>query len=187
MTAPAFVVGFAPDVDLNGGRVRVDSITDEDWRTVRPMTFTGSKGDSWTVPAGFVTDFASVPRLFVWYIAKAGRWTRAAILHDWLLELVKRGELSSVDADGLFRLALAELDVPPVKRHIMWTAVRWGAAFSPYRRAGWWRTAPQVLGITALILPVFVVPVVAVAAALVVLGAAEAVATGGKRRGTLTT
>jgi hypothetical protein len=179
---------FAVEDDLGGGRVRVDSINEDDWRLVSPLTFTGNQGDEFTVPAGYVTDYASVPRILVWYIAKSGRWTRAAILHDYLLtDLVQSGRLSSVDADGLFRLALKELDVPPVKRRLMWVGVRWGAVGDPFRRLGWWSTAHQVVPISLIALPVFVVPVVAVTLALLVLGALEAAATGGRKHGTIST
>jgi len=178
---------FVPEDDL-GGRVRVDSIDEDTWQLVEPLTYIGSQGDTFTVPAGYRTDYASVPRILVWYIAKSGRWTRAAILHDWLLtELVESGRLRSNDADGLFRAALRDLEVPPVKRRLMWVGVRWGALASPYRRLGWTRTAHQVIPISIIALPVFLPPVAVVSLALVVLGAVEALATKGRRRGTLTT
>ena len=36
------------------------------------------------VPVGFMTDFASIPRLLWWLWPPAGPWAKAAALHDWL-------------------------------------------------------------------------------------------------------
>jgi hypothetical protein len=165
-------------------RVLVEALDAEHWKTLRDITY-----GPYTVPAGFRTDFASVPRVAVWLIPRFGRFTLAAILHDYLLTLVRAGSLASVEADRVFREALAGLDTPPVRQWLMWTGVRWGAAASPYRRAGWWRTAPQVLGMTVAVLSTVVIPVavVAVALGLAVYSLFEAAATGGRRRGNLTT
>jgi hypothetical protein len=37
-----------------------------------------------TVPAGFVTDFASVPRILGVYDLAGGKCNKAAVIHDWL-------------------------------------------------------------------------------------------------------
>jgi hypothetical protein len=169
-----------------GSRVVVESLDARRWALTRPLRYHGAQ-DTFTVPMGYITDFASVPRIAVWLIPTYGKWTRAAILHDWLItDALPTGMVSSVDVDGLFRRMLRELDVPPVKRWLMWAGVRWGAAFSERRRAGWWQTAPEVLGISVLALPL-AVPMIGVAAGLAVYGVAEAIATGGRRRGTLST
>lgn len=177
---------FAED-DEYGSRVVVESLDARRWKMARPLRYTGSRGDVFTVPQNYVTDFATVPRVAVWLIPVFGKYTRAAILHDWLLtDGIGAGLISAVDADGLFRSALRELDVPPVRRWLMWTAVRWGALGRAHRHPGWWSTAPQVLTVTVLALPL-VLPMAAVACGLVVYGAAEALATAGRRRGTLST
>jgi len=45
-------------------------------------------GDRITVPAGFVTDFASIPwilwRLLLWWLPYWAKYSKAAVLHDWL-------------------------------------------------------------------------------------------------------
>ena len=40
------------------------------------------KYDEFLVPAGYVTDFATVPWFVQWLLPKQGKWTRPAILHD---------------------------------------------------------------------------------------------------------
>jgi len=37
-----------------------------------------------TVPAGFVTDLASIPQLFWNLLPPFGKYTEAAVVHDWL-------------------------------------------------------------------------------------------------------
>lgn len=142
------------------------------WELTEPLTWTGREGDTFTVPAGFVTDFATVPRFLHWLWLPYGAYTRAAVLHDWLLvELAQwamvqpfplgGAEFStgteppadSHDIDGIFRAAMRDLGVPWLKRWTGWTAVRWASLFSHYRSygRGFAQDAPQVLGMTILI------------------------------------
>ena len=79
------------------------------------------------VPEGFRTDLASVPRLLWPIFAVAGRWSAAAILHDYLYSLPG---CSRFLADALFREAMHSLDVPLWRRAIMYYAVR---------LFGWWQ------------------------------------------------
>ena len=46
----------------------VKLIGDSQWELVKPLTFKSSRIGVVTVPAGYVTDFASVPRLPVAYL-----------------------------------------------------------------------------------------------------------------------
>ncbi len=167
-------------------RVAVALLDARLWRLLEPVRYAGQV-DRFEVPAGYVTDFASVPRIAVWLIPTYGRYTAPAILHDYLItDYLPAGRVTSVDVDGLFRRAMREQGVPPVRRWLMWAGVRWGAAFNRRRRAGWWRTAPGVLAVTVLAVPL-AVPMLVVAGGLVLYGAVELVATGGRRKGTLST
>jgi hypothetical protein len=169
-----------------GGRVVVTPLDARRWRLLEPVAYTGER-DHFLVPEGYVTDFASVPRLAVWLIPTYGRYTAPAILHDYLItDCIPTGRITSADTDGLFRRAMRELGVPPVRRWLMWAGVRWGALFNRRRRAGWARSAPGVLAITVLALPL-ALPMLVVLAGLAVYGLAEAIATGGRRKGTLST
>ncbi len=53
-------------------------------------TYTGSRGDSWVIPEGFRTDFATIPSILSWAVMKMGLWTLAAIVHDLLCEGLNR-------------------------------------------------------------------------------------------------
>jgi hypothetical protein len=168
-------------------RVAVEQVDENRWRLLQRIRYDDPAIGTIEVPAGYVTDFASVPRIAVWLIPRFGRYTVAAILHDRLLtDCLGVGMVTARDADRLFREALREVGTPPVRRWLMWTGVRWGALASRTRRAGWLADAPAVLGISTLALPL-AVPMLAVAAGLVLYSLAEAVATGGRRRGTLST
>jgi Protein of unknown function (DUF1353) len=95
------------------------------WRLLEPVVYEG-KLDTFTVPSGFKTDLASVPRAFTWLIPRYGAYTRAAVLHDFLCETKP---INRSDADGMFRRVMRELGVPFVRRWMMWAAVRLGSGF----------------------------------------------------------
>jgi hypothetical protein len=75
-----------------------------------------------TVPAGFVTDFASVPKLFWNLLPPTGRYGKAAVVHDYLYRTP--GLASKMIADATFLEAMAALDVPTVTRYLMYFGVR---------------------------------------------------------------
>jgi hypothetical protein len=161
--------------------------SDQLWEVLEPIVYHGRQ-DTFVVPAGFLTDFASVPRVVVWLIPRFGRYTPAAVLHDWLVTTgLTTGVVSSRDADGLFRRVLRELGVPPVRRWLMWCGVRWGALASPLRRPGWWPDAPRVVALSVLAAPLVVPPAAVIAGALAVYAVVEtavtAVVPGADRRG----
>jgi hypothetical protein len=110
---------------LNGD-VAVKQIGDDRWQLLQPVVYKG-KEQLFTVPVDFQTDFASVPGVFVWLIPRYGRYTKAAILHDFLCDTKP---INRSDADGLFRRAMRELEVPFLRRWLMWAAVRIGAGLS---------------------------------------------------------
>ena len=145
------------------------------WVLTEPLTWTGSQGDVFTVPAGYVTDLASVPRFMHWLVLPYGPYTRAAVLHDYLLtERVNHPDpalrVSSRDADGIFRRVMQELGTSWAKRWLMWSAVRCGALVNPHRAygRGFRKDLPRVLGMAALAAPLLLPGVLGV---LISLGA----------------
>lgn len=142
-------LGFPAD-----STVDVRQIDDQDWETLRALPY-HAKTEDFEVPVHEGTDFASVPRVFVWFIPRYGRYTKAAILHDYLCRIaVPDGRISRIDADGIFRQAMRELGVPFLRRWIMWAAVRLGALTDPAGRKQWWREAWRVALIAAIALPI---------------------------------
>ncbi len=74
-----------------------------------------------TVPAGFVTDFASTPRAIWAVLPPSGRYQLAAVVHDFLYW--DQG-CTRQQADDLLRSAMAESKVKPLERDLIWQAVR---------------------------------------------------------------
>ena len=164
-------MSFSADSD-----VIVRQFDDENWELLAQLQYQG-KQDRFTVPVGQETDFASVPRVFVWFLPRYGRYTKAAILHDHLWrERAARGDMSWIDADALFRRAMRELDVAFLRRWIMWAAVRWAALVKPRGRDGWWREAWRVLLVTLLALPIVAPPAVLILVSLAVFFLVEMIA-----------
>ena len=89
---------------------------------------TGNYGIEIIVPAGFVTDFASVPRPFWSFIPKMGRHSPAALLHDYLYSMHVAGRPW---ADAVFLWQMKQDDVPWITRMVAYWAVRL-AGRSPY-------------------------------------------------------
>jgi hypothetical protein len=80
-----------------------------------------------TVPSGFVTDFASVPRVFWKILPKWGKYGNAAVIHDYLYVTKER---SRKESDKIFLDGMAVLGVPKWKRYAMYYSVRTFGALS---------------------------------------------------------
>lgn len=111
------------------GRIIVEKVNAREWKLHNKLVYhVGSKDseETITVPKGFVTDFASVPRAFWWLFPPDGKWTGGAIIHDWLY--YNRGAVEVIysrkECDGIFLEAMAVLSVPRWKRVTMHGAVR---------------------------------------------------------------
>lgn len=72
------------------------------------------------VPAGFSTDFASIPRVFHRLLPKNGLYDPAAVVHDWLYAT---GELHKDTADKVFLEAMRALSVSAWRCLAMYQAV----------------------------------------------------------------
>ena len=90
-----------------------------------PMTLCGI-----TVPAGAMSDGASVPRLLWWFLPPWGdAATPAAILHDFTCDELAAGRplndgRTRAACDGLFRKALMALGSAPWRAWLCWAGVR---------------------------------------------------------------
>jgi hypothetical protein len=155
-------MAFTPDSE-----VEVKELDDKFWELLRDLRYDGNR-DHFEVPVKMRTDFASVPRVFVWFLPKYGRYTKAAILHDYLWrDAVPAGALTLAEADGIFRRAMWELGVPFLRRWMMWGAVRIGALRKPGGTKRWLRDSWQVLPLLLLALPIVGPPAVAILLALI--------------------
>jgi len=96
----------------------------KNWILLHEFRYSTQDGRGITVPAGFITDFASTPR-FMWRICPpaTGLYRRAAVVHDWLYR-VPDESFTRDAADGIFLEAMEETGVPWWKRKAMYRAVR---------------------------------------------------------------
>jgi hypothetical protein len=156
--------------------VEVRQLNDTDWVTLSRLDYRAADM-AFTVPSGQHTDFASVPRVFVWFLPRYGRYTKAAILHDYLCRVpVANGTLPRSEADRIFRQSMRELEVAFLRRWIMWAAVRLGALANARGRQGWLWACWQVFPIMLVALPVVGPPAVVIVAALLVFYLVETIA-----------
>jgi hypothetical protein len=84
------------------------------------------------VPKAFVTDFASVPRFFHRILPQRGRYSPAAVAHDWLYW---SGRLSRKQADKVLYDLARRLKVRWIDRQLLYWGVRLGGwvAWNAYR------------------------------------------------------
>ena len=104
------------------------------WKLIRSFEY--YRGDTIlketvTVPAGFVTDFASSPRPFWWLVSPWGKYGKAAIIHDFLYQwhgyeypLHGWADVTRKQADDIFLEAMTVLGVKPWRSRLMYWAVR---------------------------------------------------------------
>lgn len=128
------------------GKAKLERVDNKNWKVLEDLILEGRR-QNFVVPAGFVTDLASIPKLFKSIFNTYGSYTEAAILHDLLSRLdraYRKGELlirdgllewegvkfpesyliDSSDIDGLFRRTMRLADTNFFARWYMWGAVR---------------------------------------------------------------
>lgn len=140
--------------------LRVENVDAANWCLLEDFVWNGSKGDSFIVPAGSMTDFASVPWWTQSILPRTGTWTKAAVMHDkmceelnYIYELNKRYNVtviltptfSSIDTDAIFRKNAREGGTDPIRSELLWLGVRLGALRNSARREGWRKTALRVI------------------------------------------
>lgn len=95
------------------------------WRLLAPFSYLDSDHGLIEVPAGFTTDFASVPRWPLTFALLGQYGHAAAVLHDYLYAT---GALSRREADQVFRNALRSSGIARWRAWLMWAGVRAGGA-----------------------------------------------------------
>lgn len=107
-------------------KLQLEDIDGNTWMLLAPLVYE-QDGRTYTVPAGFVTDLASIPRAVFWR-PKSGRFNEAATIHDSAyageLQTEPPYTLSRAEADGLFYYAMQALGVSWWSRTVMYRAVR---------------------------------------------------------------
>lgn len=94
-----------------------------EWVVLLALIYKAKDGVRHIAPRGFITDLASIPRLFRDVFNVNGLSREPAVLHDFLycIQYTTRAE-----ADALFLEALESVGVGWATRYSMWLAVRAG-------------------------------------------------------------
>ena len=106
--------------------------TKQEWKTwvrTAPMPL-----GLYEVPAGFCTDFASIPRLLRWlYSSNSAPWQRAAVLHDYLYSTLNVTRLA---ADKQYYWQSRRDGTPEIAARMQYVALRLfgGTAFRKNRK-----------------------------------------------------
>ena len=102
------------------------------WKLLGRLEYGSQIAGLIVVPAGFVTDLASVPRMPFAYLLTGGIGHAAAVVHDLLYTT---HQVSRKVADDVFHEALLSLGIPGWQAWLMWAGVRIGGA-GPWEDAG---------------------------------------------------
>jgi hypothetical protein len=94
------------------------------WCILQPLIYCSDVAKTvFVVPEGFVTDFASVPRLPLAFLLTGDSAHEAAVVHDYLY---REQQVSRSVADAVFREAAGISGEPGWKSWLMWAGVRIG-------------------------------------------------------------
>jgi hypothetical protein len=105
-------------------------ITDKVWKLDVTLIYESDLVGRIEVPAGFETDFASVPRVPIFYTLFGDRAHRESVLHDWLYRYDSVPLVTRSQADGVFKEAMQTTGKPWKIYFWMWLGVRIGS--TPY-------------------------------------------------------
>jgi hypothetical protein len=137
-------------VDRFGGKLWVVLLDDKThpsirsgrslWATSKEITYRpGDRRYEITVPKGFVTDLASIPRLFWDLLPPDGPWVKAAVIHDYLYYTKGSGvwkchprtidrptDYSKDESDSILKEAMLDRGVDGFRANVIWFAVHIG-------------------------------------------------------------
>lgn len=95
------------------------------WKVLSDFIYEDKEYGPIVVPAGFETDFASVPRIPIVFELVGQYGHAAATLHDYLYTT---GKFSRSDCDKIFFEALRSTGIARWRANMMWAGVRLGGA-----------------------------------------------------------
>ena len=107
------------------GSLHLSRFSDPIYFLTKPITWKPNPGQeslpTVTVPIGFVTDFASIPRIFWSILPPDGKYTYPAILHDYLYWTQTR---TKEVADNILKFGMEDFSVGTVTSMAIYNAVR---------------------------------------------------------------
>lgn len=104
----------------------LEYIDGHNWKLVQPFDYQTdvfSVNSPIKIPAGFVTDFASVPKVLWNVMPPTGQYGKAAVVHDYLYRTPHKA--TKAEADSVFLEAMTALGVGWWTRQTMYRGVQW--------------------------------------------------------------
>lgn len=100
-----------------------------DWLLLENYVYPLNDGRTIFIPQGFIFDYASIPRI-AWRLfpPATGKHRTPALIHDWL---VATDVVSWKEAADIFLSTMKKAGVSPIKRYIIYLAVR---SFGPFHK-----------------------------------------------------
>lgn len=161
---------FDPLEATSAVRVELEQIAEghDNFRLLRPVGYWDTGLGGIIVPENmerFTTDLTSVPSLFSWLVARTGPHLPAALIHDGLVdgnssyvvhdpEIHPPESVPRTTADRIFRSALRDLGISPLRRWLMWTAVATDTKWQGAEGAGGPSKLKTLIGRVAVLLTV---------------------------------
>lgn len=110
--------------------LQLTPIGERRWRVTQPLVAATTYGRI-VVPAGFVTDGASVPKpLWNLFPPLDGDYDAAAVLHDYAYAHAEELQLKRAQADALLYDGMVATNTDPEKRRVIYDGVRLGGHFA---------------------------------------------------------
>ena len=100
--------------------LRLEYVSGRTFRLTAPFEYEGC-GIWVCVPAGSLTDFASIPRILHALIDPFGPYAKAAVVHDFMY---RTGCRSRAVADAIFLEGMIKCGVPNWQRQLIYLSVR---------------------------------------------------------------
>lgn len=126
--------------------LELEYIDGRNWKVTREFDYLDNFEDEHTairVPKGFITDFASIPKILWNVLPPTGKYGKAAVVHDFLYrngghtdcvicpeDLGMGATYTQEEADQIFYDAMGVLGTPQIQRWVIWKAVRWFGGWS---------------------------------------------------------
>ncbi len=107
----------------NKNQLRLAEVKKGLWVVEKPFEFIANE-KAFAVPAGFLTDLASIPKVFQWRIPKRGAYDCAAVIHDYLIEERRSHGFDSEIVHKLWHAAVKSLPLPWYRKISLGYAVR---------------------------------------------------------------
>jgi len=120
---------FLTELDYSPSRDAFQNWNGRDYRLNNPLFYEADDGTIYNVPKGFITDGASIPRIFWRIYLPYGLYIEAAVLHDYLYR-TETVNVTRKQSDDLMEEAMIWCKVNIVDRktiHIMVRTFGWSA------------------------------------------------------------